>query len=39
VFEHAFMLDYGIKRADYLSAFMSAIDWSVVEARLTSSSR
>ncbi len=34
VFEHAFMIDYGIKRADYLSAFFSAIDWSVVESRL-----
>ncbi len=35
VFEHAFMLDYGIKRADYLSTFMSAIDWRTVESRLT----
>ncbi|MFZ1720068.1 MAG: Fe-Mn family superoxide dismutase [Candidatus Moraniibacteriota bacterium] len=35
VFEHAFMLDYGIKRADYLSAFMNAIDWNTVESRLT----
>lgn len=34
VFEHAFMLDYGIKRADYITAFMNAIDWSVVETRL-----
>lgn len=34
VFEHAFMLDYGLKRADYIAAFMSAIDWSVVEKRL-----
>jgi len=34
VFEHAFMLDYGIKRADYIEAFFRAIDWSVVEARL-----
>jgi superoxide dismutase, Fe-Mn family len=34
VFEHAFMLDYGLKRADYITAFMDAIDWSVVEARL-----
>lgn len=34
VFEHAFMLDYGIKRADYLSAFMNAIDWQSVESRL-----
>lgn len=34
VFEHAFMLDYGTKRADYIEAFMKAIDWSVVEGRL-----
>lgn len=36
VFEHAFMLDYGIKRAEYLTVFMNAIDWSVVEARFQS---
>ncbi len=35
VFEHAYMTDYGIKRADYITAFMSAIDWSVVEERFT----
>ncbi|NUN24802.1 MAG: superoxide dismutase [Candidatus Jettenia caeni] len=34
VFEHAFMLDYGLKRADYLEAFFKNINWSVVEARL-----
>ncbi len=34
VFEHAFMLDYGIKRADYIAAFWKAIDWSVAESRL-----
>ncbi len=34
VFEHAFMLDYGIKRADYLTTFMNAIDWQSVESRL-----
>ena len=33
VFEHAFALDYGIKRADYITAFWNAIDWSVVSAR------
>ena len=33
VFEHAFMLDYGIKRADYIEAFWKAIDWSVAAAR------
>lgn len=34
VFEHAFMLDYGLKRADYIDAFFKAIDWQVVKGRL-----
>lgn len=34
VFEHAFMTDYGIKRADYISAFFQNIEWNVVESRL-----
>ncbi len=33
VFEHAFMLDYGTKRADYIEAFIKAINWNVVEQR------
>ena len=33
VFEHAFMLDYGIKRADYIEAFFASIDWEVVNKR------
>ena len=33
VFEHAYITDYGIKRADYIESFMKAIDWSVVEQR------
>ena len=33
VFEHAFMLDYGIKRADYIEAFFKAICWRTVGAR------
>ena len=33
VFEHAFMLDYGLNRADYIKAFTDAIDWSVVQKR------
>jgi superoxide dismutase, Fe-Mn family len=33
VFEHAFMVDYGLKRADYIDAFFKNIDWKVVEAR------
>lgn len=34
VFEHAFMLDYGVKRVDYIEAFWQAVDWSRVEARI-----
>lgn len=34
VFEHAFMLDYGLKRADYIEAFFKAIDWAAVVSRL-----
>jgi Fe-Mn family superoxide dismutase len=34
VFEHAFMLDYGLKRADYIEAFFKNINWSAVESRL-----
>jgi Fe-Mn family superoxide dismutase len=34
VFEHAFMIDYGLKRADYIEAFFKAVDWSAVGARL-----
>jgi Fe-Mn family superoxide dismutase len=34
VFEHAFMLDYGLKRADYIEAFYKNIDWKAVADRL-----
>ncbi len=34
VFEHAFMTDYGLKRADYIAAFFNNIDWGATEARL-----
>ena len=34
VFEHAFMIDYGLKRADYIEAFFKNIDWAAVGARL-----
>jgi len=34
VFEHAFMIDYGLKRADYINAFFKNVDWGVVEGRL-----
>ncbi len=34
VFEHAFITDYGLKRADYIEAFFKNIDWAEVEGRL-----
>lgn len=34
VFEHAFMIDYGLKRPDYIEAFFKNVGWSAVEARL-----
>ena len=33
VFEHAFMIDYGLKKADYIEAFFRNIDWGVLEGR------
>jgi Fe-Mn family superoxide dismutase len=32
--EHAFMVDYGIKRADYIDAFLENIRWGEVSRRL-----
>ncbi len=34
VFEHAFMVDYGLKRADYIEAFFKNVHWKEVEGRL-----
>lgn len=34
MWEHAFMTDYGIKKADYIAAFMNSINWNVVEERI-----
>ena len=34
VFEHAFMIDYGLKKADYIEAFFKNTNWAVVESRL-----
>lgn len=33
VFEHAFMIDYGLKKADYIESFFKNINWPAVEAR------
>ena len=34
MWEHAYTLDYGIKKADYVDAFVKAIDWNAVAGRL-----
>lgn len=34
VFEHAFMIDYGLKRADYIESFFQNINWEVAQSRL-----
>jgi Fe-Mn family superoxide dismutase len=33
VFEHAYMVDYGLKKADYIAAFFKALDWDSVAQR------
>ncbi len=34
VFEHAFITDYGLRRADYIVAFFQNINWGIVASRL-----
>ena len=34
VFEHAYMGDYGLKRADYIETFFRNINWSKVSSRI-----
>ena len=34
VFEHAFMIDYGLKRADYITTYFKNINWKAAEGRL-----
>ncbi|MBS4021948.1 MAG: superoxide dismutase [Dethiobacter sp.] len=33
-YEHAYMIDFGVKRAPYIEAFMNTVDWDVVNSRL-----
>jgi Fe-Mn family superoxide dismutase len=35
VFEHAYVLDYGLKRAEYIEAFLNAVDWRIVSQRFS----
>ncbi|MFH1012574.1 MAG: Fe-Mn family superoxide dismutase [Candidatus Peregrinibacteria bacterium] len=32
--EHAYMIDYGTKKTDYLETFLKNVDWNVVSQRL-----
>lgn len=34
VYEHAYVIDYGVKRPPYIDAFMKNIDWSIAQTRL-----
>ena len=34
VFEHAFMIDYGTKKAGYIDAFFKNVNWQAAEARM-----
>ena len=34
VFEHAFITDYGLNKADYIKNFLKSVNWSIVEKRL-----
>ncbi len=34
VFEHAYMVDYGLKKADYITSFFKNINWQAVESRI-----
>jgi len=33
-YEHAYMVDYGVKRAPYIDAFLRNINWDVINARV-----
>ncbi len=35
VFEHAFITDYGLKKADYIDAFLMNVNWRIVEMRFS----
>ena len=35
VYEHAYVIDYGVKRPPYIDVFLKNIDWKVCEMRLT----
>lgn len=34
-YEHAYFIDYGVKRADYIDAFFENLDWPMIEKRFS----
>lgn len=34
VYEHAYMIDFGIKRVPYLDVFWQSLDWNIIEKRV-----
>lgn len=34
VYEHAYFIDYGVNRADYIKTFFKNLDWEVIEKRI-----
>lgn len=36
VYEHAYFIDYGVTRADYIKTFFSHLNWEVIDKTLTS---
>lgn len=39
VYEHAYMIDYGINRANYLDSFVKVIDWDVCNKRFVAAQK
>jgi superoxide dismutase, Fe-Mn family len=39
VYEHAYMIDYGIDRGKYLDAFVANLDWNVIDKRFSTVSK
>ena len=39
VFEHAYLVDYGTDRKDYVEAFLKAVDWPEVKKRFADAGR
>jgi Fe-Mn family superoxide dismutase len=34
MFEHAYMIDYGLRKADYVEGFLKNVNWAIVQKRM-----